>query len=97
MIVHQSNDRRAVEYCADLARRLAEDNVRFIQICHARGGNGSWDARGDLKTHEPLCRAIDKPVAGLKQRHMLESTPVLLTSEFGLIPWSQNTTGRDQA
>ena len=33
-----------------LARRLAENGVRFIQICHAGGGNGAWDAHGDMKT-----------------------------------------------
>ncbi len=44
-----------------LARRLAEKGVRFIQICHAGGGNGTWDAHGDMKSHAPLCRAVDKP------------------------------------
>jgi hypothetical protein len=82
-----------------LARRLAEQNVRFIQICHAGGGNGAWDAHGDMKSHEPLCRATDKPISGLikdlKQRGMLDSTLVVWTSEFGRSPWSQNTTGRD--
>ena len=82
-----------------LARRLVENGVRFIQICHAGGGNGGWDAHGDMKTHEPLCRAVDKPIAGLiqdlKQRGMLERTLVVFTSEFGRSPWSQNTTGRD--
>jgi Protein of unknown function (DUF1501) len=82
-----------------LARRLAEEGVRFIQICHAGGGNGKWDAHGDMKEHAPLCRATDKPIAGLladlKQRGMLDSTLVVWTSEFGRSPWSQNTTGRD--
>ena len=82
-----------------LARRLVENGVRFIQICHAGGGNGAWDAHGDMKTHEPLCRSVDKPIAGLltdlKQRGMLDDTLVVLTSEFGRTPWSQNTTGRD--
>ncbi|MFN7925073.1 MAG: DUF1501 domain-containing protein [Bryobacteraceae bacterium] len=82
-----------------LARRLAEQGVRFIQICHAGGGNGAWDAHGDMKTHEPLCRATDKPLAGLirdlDQRGMLDSTLVVWTSEFGRSPWSQNITGRD--
>ena len=48
-----------------LARRLAERGVRFIQVCHAGGGNGGWDAHGDIRTHAPLCRATDKPIAGL--------------------------------
>ena len=82
-----------------LARRLAEQGVRFIQICHAGGGNGAWDAHGDIRTQGPLCRATDKPIAGLirdlKQRGMLEETLVVWTSEFGRSPWSQNTTGRD--
>jgi hypothetical protein len=82
-----------------VARRLAERGVRFIQVCHAGGGNGGWDSHGDMKTHEPLCRATDKPIAGLikdlKQRGMLDETLVVWTSEFGRTPWSQNTTGRD--
>ena len=36
-----------------LARRLVENNVRFIQICHAGGGNGSWDAHDDMRTPRP--------------------------------------------
>lgn len=82
-----------------LARRLAEKGVRYIQLCHAGGGNGAWDAHGDMKTHGPLCQAVDKPIAGLikdlKQRGMLDSTLVVFTSEFGRSPWSQNITGRD--
>ena len=82
-----------------MARRLAEKGVRFIQICHSGGGNGGWDAHGDIKSHEPLCRATDQPIAGLikdlKQRGMLDQTLVVWSSEFGRTPWSQNTTGRD--
>jgi hypothetical protein len=82
-----------------LARRLAERGVRFIQVCHAGGGNGGWDAHGDIESHAPLCRATDRPIAGLirdlRQRGMLDETLVVWTSEFGRSPWSQNTTGRD--
>ena len=82
-----------------LARRLAEQGVRFIQICHAGGGNGRWDAHDDIASHAPLCHATDKPIAGLirdlKQRGMLDQTLVVWSSEFGRTPWSQNTTGRD--
>jgi hypothetical protein len=82
-----------------LARRLVENDVRFIQICHAGGGNGAWDAHDDMKLHEPLCRAVDQPISGLirdlKQRGLLDSTLVVFTTEFGRTPWSQNTTGRD--
>jgi uncharacterized protein (DUF1501 family) len=82
-----------------LARRLAERGVRFIQICHAGGGNGGWDAHGNIESHAPMCKATDKPIAGLirdlKQRGMLNETLVVWSSEFGRSPWSQNTTGRD--
>lgn len=82
-----------------LARRLAERGVRFVQVCHAGGGNGAWDAHGDIESHAPLCQATDKPIAGLirdlKQRGMLDETLVVWSSEFGRSPWSQNTTGRD--
>jgi hypothetical protein len=82
-----------------LARRLAERGVRFIQVCHAGGGNGGWDAHGDIRTHAPLCRATDRPIAGLirdlKAHGLLDQTLVVWTSEFGRSPWSQNTTGRD--
>jgi len=82
-----------------LARRLVERGVRFIQICHAGGGNGSWDAHGEMESHAPLCRQTDKPIAGLirdlKQHGLLDGTLVVWTSEFGRTPWSQNTTGRD--
>lgn len=82
-----------------LARRLAERGVRFIQVCHAGGGNGAWDAHNDIRTQGPLCKATDKPIAGLirdlKQRGMLDETLIVWTSEFGRTPWSQNTTGRD--
>src|ERR1044071_3913019 len=82
-----------------LARRLVERGVRFVQICHAGGGNGGWDAHDDMTSHAPLCRQTDKPIAGLlrdlKQRGLLDQTLVVWTSEFGRTPWSQNTTGRD--
>ncbi|TMQ01948.1 MAG: DUF1501 domain-containing protein, partial [Verrucomicrobia bacterium] len=82
-----------------LARRLVERGVRFVQICHAGGGNGAWDAHDDIASHAPLCRQTDRPIAGLvadlKQRGLLDQTLVVWTSEFGRTPWSQNTTGRD--
>ena len=82
-----------------MARRLAERGVRFIQVCHAGGGNGAWDSHGDMKTHGPLCRATDKPIAGVDPGSApawdVDETLVVWTSEFGRTPWSQNTTGRD--
>lgn len=82
-----------------LARRLAERGVRFIQLCHGGIGNGKWDSHDDMNDHGPLCRATDKPIAGLirdlKQRGMLDTTMVVWATEFGRTPYSQNTVGRD--
>jgi hypothetical protein len=72
-----------------LARRLAERNVRFIQLYH-RG----WDHHGGLTEKLPaLARDTDQPSAGLildlKQRGMLEDTLVIWGGEFGRTPYSQ--------
>ncbi len=66
-----------------LARRLAERDVRFVQIFH-RG----WDQHGALPRDLPLqCRDIDQAcyalVTDLKQRGLLDDTLVIWGSEFG--------------
>ena len=87
----------AASYCSPGAwRRTVSASSRSAMRAAA---TASWDAHDDMKSHEPLCRAVDKPISGLirdlKQRGMLDSTLVVFTSEFGRTPWSQNTTGRD--
>lgn len=82
------------------ARRFIEKGVRFIQIQHGAGGAGSWDAHSKLKSnHERNFLAVDQPIAGfikdLKRRGLLDSTLVLLASEFGRTPGSQGADGRD--
>ncbi|HVW84501.1 MAG TPA: DUF1501 domain-containing protein, partial [Bryobacteraceae bacterium] len=83
-----------------LARRLAERNVRFIQLYH-RG----WDHHAGLTEKIPsLARDTDQPAAGLiqdlKQRGMLKDTLVIWGGEFGRTPYAQgspkpNSYGRD--
>src|SRR5262249_22246524 len=46
------------------ARRRVERGVRFIKLI-AVGASKNWAAHADMKTHEPLARNIDKPIAGL--------------------------------
>ncbi len=75
--------------CALLARRLAERNVRFIQIFH-RG----WDHHGALPRDLPLqCRDIDQPCAALikdlKQRGLLDDTLIIWGGEFGRTVYCQ--------
>lgn len=66
-----------------LARRLAERDVRFIQLYH-RG----WDQHGNLPTDLALqCGDTDRASAALvkdlKQRGLLEDTLVIWGGEFG--------------
>jgi uncharacterized protein (DUF1501 family) len=72
-----------------LARRMAERDVRFVQIWH-RG----WDQHGNLPGDLPKqCRDVDQPCAALikdlKQRGMLEDTLVIWTTEFGRTTYCQ--------
>lgn len=72
-----------------LARRLAEKDVRFIQLFH-RG----WDQHGNLpKAIAKQCKETDQPCAALirdlKQRGMLDDTLVVWGGEFGRTSYSQ--------
>lgn len=80
-----------------MARRLAERDVRFIQIFHT-----GWDQHGGLK--DGLIRqaaASDQPSAALikdlKSRGMLDDTLVVWGGEFGRTAYSQgdDLNGRD--
>lgn len=81
-----------------LARRLVERGVRFVQLYHGSGSR--WDAHSNIeKNHGELCRASDKPVAGLladlKRRGLLDETLVIWGGEFGRTPMSEKGDGRD--
>ena len=81
-----------------LARRLAEADVRFIQLY-----DWGWDMHGtsrDTGLIEGLrdkCRQIDRPIAALladlKQRGLLEDTLVVWGGEFGRTPMQENRGG----
>jgi hypothetical protein len=76
-----------------VARRLAERGVRFIELIDTGSGSASnWDSHGDMAAHEPLARAIDRPVAALltdlKRRGLLDETLVVWTTEFGRTPFN---------
>jgi hypothetical protein len=78
-----------------LARRLAERNVRFIQLYH-RG----WDHHGGLTEKLPvLARDVDQPSAGLlldlKQRGLLDDTLIIWGGEFGRTPYAQGPSKPD--
>ncbi len=81
-----------------LARRLVERGVRFVQLYS--GAGSKWDAHAKLEeNHTKLCRAVDKPIAGLladlKARGLLDETLVIWGGEFGRTPMSEQGDGRD--
>ncbi len=81
-----------------LARRLVEAGVRFVQVyC---GDTNGWDGHSKMEeNHSKLCAQSDQPVAGLlkdlKARGLLDSTLVVWGGEFGRMPMSEGSDGRD--
>ncbi|MEN9359862.1 MAG: hypothetical protein RL095_1397 [Verrucomicrobiota bacterium] len=72
-----------------MARRLAERDVRFIQLYH-RG----WDQHGNINGELPRqCRDVDQGQAALitdlKQRGLLDDTLVIWGGEFGRTSYCQ--------
>jgi hypothetical protein len=80
-----------------LARRLVEKGVRFVQIYLS---GQPWDTHDkNAQRLKDLCAMTDQPsaalVTDLHRRGLLDSTIVLWTGEFGRLPVSQGTDGRD--
>ncbi|HEV3437495.1 MAG TPA: DUF1501 domain-containing protein [Gemmata sp.] len=80
-----------------LARRLIERGVRFVQIFL---NSQPWDTHSkNAESLKNLCAMTDQPSAGLvldlKRRGLLDSTIVMWTGEFGRLPISQGSDGRD--
>lgn len=84
-----------------IARRLCERGVRFVQVWSGAGGpNNNWDNHTNIPNELPaIARQVDRPIAALlgdlKARGLLEDTLVIWTTEFGRMPFTQGTTGRD--
>lgn len=78
-----------------LARRLVEAGVRFVSLTC-----GSWDHHDNLKQGiesnlPPVDQAIAALITDLEQRGLLESTLVIVSTEFGRTPKTNKTGGRD--
>jgi hypothetical protein len=80
-----------------IARRLAERDVRIIQIYF--GNDQPWDDHEDINNHRNHARQSDRPVAALlkdlKAKGLLKDTLVIFGGEFGRTPYSQGAKGRD--
>lgn len=78
-----------------LARRLAERDVRFIQLYHM-----GWDQHGNLPNDiKKMARSSDQASAALitdlKQRGLLDDTIVVWGGEFGRTSFSQGRLRKD--
>jgi len=84
-----------------LARRLAEQGVRFVQLF-----DWGWDFHGtgpgeDIRDGlTKKCSTIDKPIAALirdlKRRGMLDDTLIVWSGEFGRTPFREGRTSKGQ-
>lgn len=100
--MYGANSRTPGTYAANclLARRLAEKDVRFIQLYHM-----GWDQHFDLpnqisKQAKDVDQATAALILDLKQRGLLDDTLVIWGGEFGRTNYSQGvltdkTYGRD--
>ena len=86
-----------------IARRLIERGVRFVQIWSGNDNSfprRNWDSHEDIeRDHGPLALGMARGAAGLirdlKQRGLLEDTIIHWTTEFGRMPSTQGSKGRD--
>lgn len=85
------------------ARRLLERGVRFVQVWSGNDNSHprrNWDSHENIeRDHGALVPGMAQPIAALikdlEQRGMLEDTIVHWTTEFGRMPSTQGSKGRD--
>lgn len=86
-----------------IARRLLERDVRFVQIWSGNDNSfprRNWDSHEDIpRDHGPLARGMAVGTAALikdlAQCGLLDDTIILWTTEFGRMPSTQGSLGRD--
>jgi hypothetical protein len=78
-----------------MARRLVEGGVRFVSLTY-----GGWDhhtgiTQGFRRQMPEFDKALASLIRDLEQRKMLDTTIVMVSSEFGRTPKINQTEGRD--
>lgn len=78
-----------------MARRLVEAGVRFVSLTY-----GSWDMHDNIqpgvqRQMPDFDRAFARLILDLEQRGLLDSTLVMVSTEFGRTPKINGTAGRD--
>ncbi len=78
-----------------LARRLVEAGARFVSLTY-----GGWDMHAQItdnfnRTMPPLDQALAALINDLDSRGLLDSTLIMVSSEFGRTPKINSDAGRD--
>ncbi len=78
-----------------MARRLVEAGVRLVNLTY-----GGWDMHGRIvagfkSQMPPFDQAFSQLITDLDQRGLLDSTIVMVSSEFGRTPKMNKDAGRD--
>ena len=77
-----------------ISRRLVESGVRMVSVTF-----GSWDHHDNIKAGYQQAKELDKAYAALisdlSDRGLLDTTLVIMSSEFGRTPKINKTAGRD--
>ena len=78
-----------------MARRLVEAGCRLVTLTY-----GGWDMHSGItaamnRTMPPLDQALSQLILDLEQRGLLDSTLVMVSSEFGRTPKVNKDAGRD--
>lgn len=78
-----------------MARRLVESGCRLVTLTY-----GGWDMHTGItsamnRTMPPLDQALTQLILDLEQRGLLDSTLVMVSSEFGRTPKINKDAGRD--
>lgn len=78
-----------------LARRLLENGITFVQVSHSNYDTHNENFDFHLEQLGEVDRALSTFVADLADRGMLESTLIVMLSEFGRTPNINTYYGRD--
>jgi hypothetical protein len=94
-VVRDEYGRNAAGQRLLLARRLVEGGVRFVSLTY-----GGWDMhsqiKGGMQGQMPVFdQAFATLIRDLERRGLLDSTLVMISSEFGRTPKINGTAGRD--
>jgi uncharacterized protein (DUF1501 family) len=78
-----------------MARRLVAAGVRFVTLTY-----GGWDMHNQISnafrnTMPPLDQALTALIKDLDKSGLLDTTLIMVSSEFGRTPKINNTAGRD--